>query len=183
MKIIIVFESMFGNTERVAEELHSVLAPNHEVDRFDVNAIDPGWISASDVLIAGAPTHVHGLSRPATRAEAAVWSRDPRKHFTLRPQAAGIGMREWLDQLKELPRSGGLASAFDTRAEGPKLLTGAASSHIARSLRAHGRDLVGEPGSFLVTGHAQLLPGERSRVREWAKDLDLALQTSVADRA
>lgn len=176
MRIVIVFESMFGNTARVAEEIAFSLGPRHELELFDVNAVSPADASIADVLIAGAPTHVHSLSRPATRAEAAAWSRDPKKHVTLRPEATGIGMREWLEQL---PASAGPAAAFDTRAEAPKLITGSAARHIAHLLHERGRTLIGDPGSFLVAGDSRLSPGERARVREWALDLDNELVAPV----
>jgi hypothetical protein len=45
---------------------------------------------------------------------------------------------------------------------------------VARSLRAHGFELVAEPESFLVTKQDRLGPGETTRAREWGTKLATA---------
>lgn len=64
-----------------------------------------------------------------------------------------------------------LAASFDTRLEGPAVLTGRASKGIARLLREHGFTVVARPESFLVTRDNQLRAGEQDRARAWGRKL------------
>lgn len=60
MKIVVVFESMFGNTRQVAAAIAEGLAPSGAVDSVTVN--DAGAKDAAesaDLLVVGGPTHVH----------------------------------------------------------------------------------------------------------------------------
>lgn len=56
MRIVVVFESMFGNTARVAEEIAFRLGPRHELELFDVNASSAAGDSR---LSPGARAQVH----------------------------------------------------------------------------------------------------------------------------
>jgi hypothetical protein len=103
---------------------------------------------------------MHGMSRPRTRHLAA-------KDEAIEGADSGPGVREWLDML---PRGNGtLAAAFDTRADGSRLLTGAASQPIARKLRKRGYRLIVPPESFIVTDtEGPLKAGEVERADAWA---------------
>ena len=60
MNIVVVFESMFGNTRQVAAAIAEGLAPSGTVASFTVN--DAGAKDAAesaDLLVVGGPTHVH----------------------------------------------------------------------------------------------------------------------------
>jgi hypothetical protein len=191
MNIVIVYESMFGNTrliaERVAEGVrhHHAIPPHHVSVRSvaDVSAED---VAAADLLVVGAPTHAHGLPRQETRAQAAEWSTDPKRHLELEPHGLEAGVREWLDQL---PPARVLCAAFDTRADIPKPLSGAASHRIARRLARTGRESVLAPESFRVTTGSHPESAELDRAVVWGKSLVFATEvlqrgrTSTADRA
>ncbi|BBH69955.1 hypothetical protein ACTI_66400 [Actinoplanes sp. OR16] len=69
MKALVVYESMFGNTEAVARALAEGLGESLDVIVADVQ--DRPAVGDADVLVAGAPTHAFSLSRPSTRADAA----------------------------------------------------------------------------------------------------------------
>jgi hypothetical protein len=84
------------------------------------------------------------------------------------PAALVPGLRDWFDSLGHYSVQ---AAAFDTRVHGPAALTGRASKGVARSLRAHGFDLVAEPESFLVTKQDLLDPHETTRARDWGTRL------------
>jgi hypothetical protein len=111
------------------------------------------------LVLVGGPTHVHGMSRPQTRDEAAAWTHDPARHLSLEPGAPGIGIREWLDGLTGPV---GRFLAFDTRADTSRLLSGSAATHIQKLLRRAGGDAVAESESFLVHDN-ELDAGELAR--------------------
>ncbi|WP_410659260.1 flavodoxin family protein [Amycolatopsis sp. lyj-112] len=54
MRAMVVYESMFGNTEQVAKAVADGLAPNAEVDV--VNIDDVGSVAEADLLVVGGPT-------------------------------------------------------------------------------------------------------------------------------
>lgn len=167
MTVVVVYESMYGNTHRIAAAIsHGLTEAGAPAEVLSVEAVRERGLHPEDVLVVGAPTHVHGLSRATTR-EGAV--RDaPGHHLVVDPSAHGEGIREWLGSLGA---GGGRAAAFDTRAKGPAVLTGRAGQVIAKALRRHGYELVAEPESFLVTSDHQLLPEEEARARRWGAEL------------
>lgn len=171
MTVLVVYESMYGNTHRIAEAIGRGLAeagvPAQVRSTAEAQRHPP---AAGDVLVVGAPTHGHGLSRENSREQAV---RDAsRHHQEVDDSAAGPGVREWLTALGA---EGGRATAFDTRVKGPALLTGRASQKIARALEEHRYELVAEPESFLVTMGNDLVPGEEERARGWGRDLAAVL--------
>ena len=121
-------------------------------------------LSQVDLLVVGGPTHVHGMSRPSTREGAIDAAVTPQHTLHLEADAAGSGVREWLTALSGLACR---AAAFDTRQEGPILLTGHAAKSIGKHLLAAGADLVAEPESFLVTRSIALVAGEIRRAEAW----------------
>lgn len=166
MRTVVVYESMFGNTHHVAEQIAAAAAGSGEVTLVPVAEATPEVLAGADLVFVGGPTHVHGLSRPTTRANAAQMAeKDDDLH--LDPDAEGPGVREWFDGLATV--SGVKAAAFDTRADASAVLTGRASKGIAKRLRNHGFTLVAEPESFLVDKHNHLLEGEDKRALDWAR--------------
>ena len=61
--------------------------------------------------------------------------------------------------------------AFDTRTDGPALLTGRASKGIGKRLEELGYRLAAEPESFVVDSENHLLAGEADRAEAWASTL------------
>ncbi|MBV9380384.1 MAG: hypothetical protein JOY82_14915 [Streptosporangiaceae bacterium] len=124
-------------------------------------------VGAADLLVAGGPTHMHGISSSASRRMAVDTARK-QDGLTLDPDAPGPGLRGWLDKLST---RGALAAAFDTRVTGAPALTGRASRGISRLLRRHGYRMVTAPESFLVGKQTTLLDGETARARIWGTEL------------
>ncbi|MET8148590.1 flavodoxin family protein [Actinoplanes sp. NPDC049668] len=157
MKALIVYESMFGNTEKIARAVAEGLG-----DAFDVVVADVSGRPAPvdvDLLVAGAPTHAFGMSRPGTRADAA-------RQDGVRPGADAVGLREYLDQAPMLP--GIAAAAFDTKIDKP-FLPGSAAHRAHRRMRRLGCRMMLAPESFRVSGTAgPLAAGELERARRWA---------------
>jgi hypothetical protein len=172
MKTVIIYESSFGNTRRVAEELARVAVGHGPVDVHPAEAVGAGVLDDADLVLVGGPTHAHGMSWKSTREEAAkqaAASGDADAPPDVRApgiDAAGTGLREWFHRVDHV--DGTAAAAFDTRVDGPEFLTGRASLGISRRLRHHGFHEVAAPRSFLVDRENDLLDGELTRAGEWA---------------
>ena len=133
-------------------------------------------VAGADLLVVGAPTHVHGLPSAATRQKAAQRAARGGSRLRLDPDASGPGLRDWLNGIGHRD---GLAAAFDTRVNGVAVFTGRASRPIARLLRRHGYRLAAAPQSFLVCSHSTLLDGEASLARRWGTTLGAASKIHV----
>ena len=173
MKAAIVYESLYGNTHAIADAIAQGLegaADPHVMSVEEAGRTEP---TATDLLVVGGPTHIHGLSRkPMWELAVKDALEHPEKGLVPDAAAGGPDLRSWFDALDQAT---GKAAAFDTRLEGNELLTGHASKGIAKRLKKHGLELIAEPASFLVDDTNQLLPGELDRAREWGKTLGAAL--------
>jgi menaquinone-dependent protoporphyrinogen IX oxidase len=169
--VTIVYESMFGSTRQIAESIASGIEDSTvRVARVD----EVGQLTDRvDLLIVGAPTHAHSLSRPASRKQAAEWAADPKQHLTLESHATGHGVREWLDSFSRVPK---FVAAFDTRADIPEIFSGAASRKIERVLTKLGGQVLADRVSFVVDKSSQLKPGQRELAREWGSELSAKLR-------
>src|SRR6478609_7441943 len=147
MKALVVYESMFGNTHVVAEQIGEGLKPDFDTTVVPVADATPELVAAADLLVVGGPTHVHGLPSPRTRNAAKGVSEKEGSEVALEPHALEPGVREWLKTLDVRP--GVAAVAFDTRMHGPAVFTGRASKRIAHRLRRRGAHVVATQ-SFLV---------------------------------
>lgn len=176
MKALVVYESMYGNTRRVADAVARGLAQVAEVDVVPVARARPDLVDTADLLVVGGPTHAHSMSRASTR-QAAV---DQAKELPVEPGASGAGLREWFAALGPLEAR---SAAFDTRVELPATLTGRASKGIAKELRHHRSQPVGEPESFFVDKANRLKEGEERRAEEWGRELAQAAIAPDAPRA
>lgn len=176
MRALVVYESMYGNTHVVASNIADGLRGTYEVTLVPVAAATADLIAEANLLVVGAPTHMHGLSTASSRQLARKATAKPESGLTLDPDAGGPALRDWLSGL-----AGGhvLAAAFDTRLAGVPALTGRASRGISRLLRRHGYRLAAPPESFVVTKLNTLLGGESSRARRWGEALAAAAGLAV----
>ena len=107
---------------------------------------------------------MHGMSNEASRRAAGDQAAAD-DGVELDESAQGPGVREWLGGLD--PVHGVPAAAFDTRIDGPAVITGRASKAIAKQLEKHGFSLLADPESFLVDRHNHLVDGEADRAAAW----------------
>jgi flavodoxin len=144
MNAFVLYDSKFGNTEKVARAIGAAL----EVDAaVQIQSIKTGMILPPDLdlLIVGSPTHAHGIP----------------------PE-----LKMFLDDLPAGALSGARAAAFDTRYRMPVLLTGSAADGIAKRLRRKGAQIVRAPESFFIEhSEGPLVKGEIERATAWAHDL------------
>lgn len=174
MNVVVVFESLFGNTHEVAEAIADgaqTADPTAEVACVRVSEADPEVAKTADLLVVGGPTHMHGMTSGLSRKMGltAEEKKDEEERHEIEPGAEGPGVRDWF---ADLPRAvkGSKAAAFDTRADAR--MAGGAAHGIARRLRRHGYDLVAEPEGFIIEGtEGPLRAGEPDRARAWGANL------------
>jgi flavodoxin len=141
MKALVIYDSKYGNTERLARAIGATLEDDYTVE---VHSCDEPVKSVAglDLLVVGGPTHGHGLSQP---------------------------MRTFLTSIREIGLYNMSLLTFDTRFRMAAVLTGRAAPRIARELQKKGAHLLAPPESFFVErtdGHP-LEAGETERAREW----------------
>ncbi len=180
MRAVVVYESMYGNTHLVANAIGAGLGPVFDVSVVPVAQATPAVLAGAGLVVVGGPTHMHGMSRPATRQAAVESTGKPGSLLELDPDAPGPGLREWFGSLGRYPVK---AAAFDTRLHGPVAMTGRASKGVARLLRAHGFDMTAKPASFLVGKNNKLEPHEAARARDWGARLAAGIAAVPAQGA
>ncbi len=154
MKILIVYDSIFGNTATIAAAIATRLAPDHDVTALTVQDATGRDLAGTDLLIVGSPTrgfqptpgiaeYIAALSPPATPLTAAVF--DTRLDLdTINPAPL-----RWVVEVG-----------------------GYAASRMAGALRHRGFVVHDNLGAFLVGGtEGPLNPGELDRAGTWADGL------------
>jgi hypothetical protein len=164
MRALVVYESIYGNTHAVAIDIAAGLRTTHEVTLVPVTRATPELVAAADLIVAGSPTHLHGMPTVTSRRMAAETARKQGSGLNLDPDADGPGLRAWLERLDA---ENTLAASFDTRLRGFPALTGRASQGVSRLLSSHGCRLLVPPESFLVSKQNTLLKGETTRACSW----------------
>ncbi len=173
MRSVVVYESMYGNTRQLAEAIvHGINEVSPDARLLHVAAADAAAIDDADLVVVGGPTHVFGMTRPKTRAQAVRDAAADSDRLHVEPAAVDAqGVREWLDSV---PLEGYRVAAFDTHVRMP----GAphAAGKIERALRRLGCSVIAPTASFLVTKDNVLVPGEIDRAYEWGRSLARAVQ-------
>jgi flavodoxin I len=146
MKVLVVYDSLYGNTEVIARAIGGAIPGEAPVLR--VGQVTSGDLEVVDLLIIGSPTH------------------------GALPTEAVQGL---LEKLGPPAREGARAATFDTRLTWFFLERwgGFAASKMADALRDKGWMLVGAPGGFFVRGlkKGPLKLGEAQRAAAWASEL------------
>lgn len=155
MKYLVVYDSVFGNTEKIARAIGDELAKSGQGETLRVTEVNSALLSGLDLLVAGSPTRA----------------------FNALP--------DFKKGLKGLPSStlkGVQAAAFDTRMVIEEVnsaflkfmagIFGFAAQPIANILKSKGMKVTLPPEGFLVEGsEGPLKPGELERAAAWAADL------------
>jgi Flavodoxin len=165
MHAVVVYESMYGNTHTIAECLGDGLRPAFDTTVVAVSEATTELLEHAELVVVGGPTHVHSLSRAATRKAAIDAARS--KALQVDASAGGPGLRDWFPTLR--PRDHATAVAFDTRVRRPVSMTGRAARGITQRLRRSGFREIRDAGSFFVDKNNELLPGEAERAVAWAR--------------
>jgi hypothetical protein len=175
MRALVVYESMFGNTEQIALAIADGLQTAYEVDVLNVDEAPSVLPSDIDLLVVGAPTHAFGLSREQTRSDAAE-----RVHGDTVTKYGSL--RDWL---KSFSRSQNrvYAGAFATRAKKARWLPGSAARSAAMMLRRKNFEELVAPADFYVDDIlGPLLPGEVFRAKIWGAEIAAKRAESHLDK-
>ncbi len=153
MKALVIYDSVFGNTERLAREIGKALGS--EVPVVLVGKVTPADLAGLDVLLVGSPTR------------------------GFKPTPAFTGVLEALpaDSLRWVK-----VSAFDTRIPLESIKSrlirsivkrgGYADKPIGETLVRKGGELAIPTGGFFVAAsEGPLQKGELERAAEWAKGI------------
>jgi flavodoxin I len=155
MKCLVIYDSIFGNTEKVAHAIGSALESSCEVDIVSVNKVNSIDTENLDLLIVGSPTR--GF-RPT--------------------KSISVLLRQLPDKgLKNI-----MVAAFDNRVRISDVnsafltfmvnLFGYAAQPIANELKSKGGNLAAHPEGFFVEDReGPLFIGELDRAQMWAKQL------------
>ncbi len=147
MNALIVYDSQFGNTERIAQRITSTLSEFGQARAVRVGQVHSEELQGVNMLILGCPTQ--GM----------------RQTPAMQSFLASIP-REWLSGLS--------VACFDTRFRGGFWKFSAAPG-MAKQLRTMGVGLLVPPESFFVKSmkkEGPLLAGELERAASWAHMLN-----------
>ncbi len=167
MKVLVVYESLWGNTAEAARAIAEGFG--QEASPLSTAEATSDVVTQADVIIAGAPVHIAGLPKERTREKAAERAADQEQWPGLpSPDLSHPPMREWLDAL---PRTKGKSGAgFDTRSSGR--WSGNAAGKIASKLASRGYRKLAPPEGFIVASQeGPLADGELDRARAWGAEL------------
>lgn len=159
MKALVIYDSQFGNTEKIAQAIRDRLETEVRTALVRVADIAPDYVVSADLLVVGSPT----------------------QRFQATDLVANL--------LKGRALANTRAAAFDTRFDmaevdsrvlrfAAKMAGDAAyaAPRIASALEAAGATLVVEPEGFIVEGtEGPLRPGELERAADWAARILSAL--------
>ena len=125
-KAIIVYDTVYGNTEKVARALAQGLESSHAVSVTLTRAseADASRLSEYDIVLVGSPTHAWNASKP---------------------------IKEFLHGLAKSGLKGKKAFAFDTKMR--SRIAGSAAKHIEKELSKLGAEIARASASAIVEGN------------------------------
>jgi hypothetical protein len=174
MRALVVYESMFGNTEQVARAIATGLAKHMDVEIVDVADAPSEIVGLVDLIVVGGPTHAFSMTRPKTREDAV------RQGATT--GSADVGIREWLQHVPKGPHSE-LVATFDTRVDKVRHLPGSAAKGAAKAARKLGYAAAAKAESFYVGDvNGPILDGELDRAQRWGERLGAQAGARAAGR-
>lgn len=157
MRVLIVIETCFGNTERIAHAIAGGLC-SRSVEVEIVQAPEAlAHPQGFDLLLIGSPTHNMGLPTASTRHQARTKGAQP----------GSTGISEWLTTLPHL--DGQRVATFATVTGG--MFSGSAAKSIEKHLRKLAAAIVARE-DFIVRGtEGPLSDGELERAWAWGASL------------
>ena len=155
MKALIIYDSFFGNTEKIAHAIGDALSSSMKVEVFKVSDVKPEQLTGLDLLIVGSPTRAF---RPSP------------------------GISSFLKNVSANQLQGIKAAAFDTRISVNYIrshllrflmdLFGYAAKPISKKLGKKGAQIVIAPEGFgVMDTKGPLKEGEFERAAAWAKQI------------
>jgi hypothetical protein len=168
VKALVVYESMFGNTEHVAQSVAAGLGEVLDVDVVEVSHAPAEVGDDVALIVAGGPTHAFSMSRETTRADAINRGAPEGERE--------VGLRDWIAALPSGRHPQQLAT-FDTRVASMRHLPGSAAKGAAKAAHRHGYESAIAVESFYVRDvDGPLLDGELERAKAWGQQLAAAIR-------
>jgi flavorubredoxin len=143
MNTVVVYDSQYGNTERIAQAIAHTLRTGGQATAVRVEGAQSLSLQNVDLLVVGSPTQ------------------------GFRPTPA---MLTWLEQVPSAVRNSLTIACFDTRFRG-RLWRHSAAVVMAKKLHARRIEVLVSPESFFVKAmkkEGPLLDGELERATTWA---------------
>jgi flavodoxin len=143
MKTLIIYDSQYGNTEKIARAIGDAIP---EARVIHASESDPSELETVDLILVGSPPHG---GRPMGEVQT---------FLKKAPTTAIEGIN---------------VAAFDTRfSSGLAKIFGYAAVRIANTLKRKGGNLLVEPEGFIVEGtKGPLKEGELERAASWAREI------------
>jgi flavodoxin len=156
MQIVIVYDTKFGNTEKIAKAIAHGASELGTVRLMDGGQLALPFADRPDLLIIGGPTQKRGMSP---------------------------GFRDVVIALARGRVDGLQAAAFDTRYRGSTWLMGSAAGEAAKHLRKAGAPLVTAPESFFIgrggpLERQALESGEVERAEAWGRAVGASVRAT-----
>mgnify|MGYP000617645881 FL=1 len=159
MKAIVIYDSQFGNTEKIAQTIRDALTDTAETRLMRASSVAPRDLMAADLLVVGSPTQRFHATEPVDRFLKGTSLRGMR--------AAAFDTRFDMDDVDSRALRLAVKVAGDSAYAAPR---------IAAVLEKAGATMVVAPEGFIVTDtEGPLREGELERAAEWARGLLTAL--------
>lgn len=166
MKTVVVYDSLFGNTERVAQAIADALRAFGQVEAIRVEPAQADELKRQELLRQNHATDVRLEPAHQVSLEGVdlLIVGCPTQAFRATPT-----MQSFLENVSRASLSGMAVACFDTRVRGP---FGSAAKTMAKKLQKLGVSLLLPPESFFVEGtKGPMRSGEVERAASWAKML------------
>lgn len=153
MKISIIYDSLYGNTEKIAQTIKEVLEKKHEIDIKNVTEAKLKDFQEKDLVIIGSPTH------------------------TGRPSKA---MQVLLNMLPKESLKGSKLAVFDTSMatykqnffmKGVIKFFGYSAPRVANILKRKGAEILSVQSFFVMNMKGPLKDDEIQRAKKWGSGL------------
>lgn len=159
MKAIVIYDSQFGNTEKIALTIRDALSDTAETRLMRASSVAPRDLMAADLLVVGSPTQRFHATEPVDR-----FLKGASLHGI---RAAAFDTRFDMNDVDSRTLRLAVKVAGDSAYAAPR---------IATVLEKAGATMVAAPEGFIVTDtEGPLREGELARAAEWARGLLAAL--------
>ncbi|OGN94267.1 MAG: hypothetical protein A2Z71_10790 [Chloroflexi bacterium RBG_13_50_21] len=156
MRTLIIYDSLYGNTEKVAQIIGNTIGQKGEVEIVKVGDVKLETLGGIDLLVVGSPTQ------------------------QFKPTAA---MSSFLNNIPKKGLKGIKVAVFDTRLTQAEIdktpplsfferIFGYAAQRLVKALKVKGGELILPGEGFFVKGmKGPLAEGEEERAEHWARQL------------
>jgi flavodoxin len=167
MRALVVYESMYGNTQLIAAAIGKGLATELQVDLLEADSA-PSSTDGYDIFLVGGPTHAFSMSTKQSRGD--TMAKADRELVS-----QGSGIRDWIGSIAP-HRDRTQFATFDTRYDKPTWITGSAARRAAGKLQKRGFTQISPAMSFFITkAEGPLADDEEHRAFEWGERLAVRL--------